>query len=614
MLLLASTLIAAQAQVYNRNLVVNGDAESGPAAATASATPVTNIPGWTTTGSFAVGTYGGDGFMQPSDYGPVNRGKQLFWGGSGNPRSTAVQTIDLGAYAADIDAGKVKYYLSGYLGFNFGSFDNITLISLKVELQNSSGADLLTATAAGPTEEDVNIPGGLLLRTTSGFIPPNVRKAKVTIDLYLPNSGNAGNNYAADNISLVLTTDPMMGVNLLENGNAETDPQSKDGYPVPGWNADSFFVVWQYGDYKMPTKSDPGPSDRGKYFFSCPTDHTQCRAYQTVDFSAAAKLVDAGQVTYTLSGWFGGDTSYPDNVDMTVTFYDAVNKAMANPLRIGPLTESDRSGQRGLWSRGGGGIVPKGARSAQINLYFHKLGPVTDNLTAWADDLLFQLDSMQILTVVNGASSVAGAVSPGEFVAIYGTSLGPATGVGGLKKGLGDVQVFFNGIEAYLTYASAGQINALVPYGVTSKGDVVVQYNGNSSNTFPLTLADAAPGVFTQQYGAGQVWAVNNDGTFNSSSNPVARGQWVAFWATGQGLVNPSGQDGETVSTPKNVTLPVKVTIGGIEVQPLWTGLIYTGELQINVAIPDAAPTGNAPLILTIGSATSRKDATIAIR
>jgi uncharacterized protein (TIGR03437 family) len=612
--LLLAAALPAHSQIYNRNLIVNGDAEAGPTARTTSDAQITNVPSWTISGSFSVGAYGGDGFLQSGDFGPMSRGKQMFWGGPGNKRATAVQTVDLSAAAADIDAGKVKYYLSGYLGWSYGSYDTINQISLKLELQDASGADLLTATAAGPTEADLSVPAGLLPRTASGGVPANTRKAKVTIDLYLPISGNATNYYAADNISLVLATDPMMGVNQLVNGNAETDPGNTDGYPVPGWNADTNFVQWQYGDYKMPAKTDPGPSDRGKYFFSCPSSHTQCRAYQNIDFTSAAKQVDAGVVTYTLSGWLGGDTNYPDNADLTVQFYDAAAKALGGVVRVGPVTQANRNGQRGLVYSESGGTLPTGARSAQVNLYFHKLGPVTDNLDAFADNILFQLDSMQILTVVNGASSVTGAVAPGEFVAIYGTSLGPSAGLGGTAKGLANVHATFNGIEAYLTYASASQINALVPYGVGSKADVVVKYNGNTSNTFPLAVTTAAPGIFTQQYGAGQVWALNNDYTFNSSANPVARGGWVAFWATGQGAVSPAGVDGETITDPKNVVIPVKVTVGTITQDPLFALLTFTGEVQIAVAIPANAPTGNVPLSITMGSAASRTDATIAIK
>jgi uncharacterized protein (TIGR03437 family) len=107
---------------------------------------------------------------------------------------------------------------------------------------------------------------------------------------------------------------------------------------------------------------------------------------------------------------------------------------------------------------------------------------------------------------------------------------------------------------------------------------------------------------------------VNNDYTFNSSKNAVARGGWVEFWATGQGLVEPAGQDGEPISGWKNLKLPVKVTIGGVDAKVLWSGLIYTGEIQVNVEVPSNAPTGDAELILTVGTASSRKGVTVAVK
>ena len=72
----------------------------------------------------------------------------------------------------------------------------------------------------------------------TGFLPPNVRKVRLTIDLATADGGSI-NTLAADNISLVLTTESMFGVNLLVNGDAEDDPQDIDfdnNKTVPGWN------------------------------------------------------------------------------------------------------------------------------------------------------------------------------------------------------------------------------------------------------------------------------------------------------------------------------------------------------------------------------------------
>jgi uncharacterized protein (TIGR03437 family) len=64
--------------------------------------------------------------------------------------------------------------------------------------------------------------------------------------------------------------------------------------------------------------------------------------------------------------------------------------------------------------------------------------------------------------------------------------------------------------------------------------------------------------------------------------------------------------------------LPVSVSLGGVQVPAanvVFAGLVYSGEVQINLLIPANAPTGNAvPLVVNIGGAASRADATIAIQ
>src|SRR5215469_2412183 len=95
LILLAAVALPLPAQILNKNLILNGDAEAGPAVKEPTAAKVSSIPNWTTTGGFSVGTYGENGFLSSDEYGCANRGKQLFYGGPGSQRSTAVQTVDL---------------------------------------------------------------------------------------------------------------------------------------------------------------------------------------------------------------------------------------------------------------------------------------------------------------------------------------------------------------------------------------------------------------------------------------------------------------------------------------------------------------------------------------
>jgi uncharacterized protein (TIGR03437 family) len=94
----------------------------------------------------------------------------------------------------------------------------------------------------------------------------------------------------------------------------------------------------------------------------------------------------------------------------------------------------------------------------------------------------------------------------------------------------------------------------------------------------------------------------------------------VAFWITGQGYVSAPPPDGIQPTGPPFPTpvLPVSVSLGGVPLPAanvVFDGLVYSGEVQINVLIPANAPTGGAvPLVVTIGGASSRTDATVAIQ
>lgn len=228
---------------------------------------------------------------------------------------------------------------------------------------------------------------------------------------------------------------------------------------------------------------------------------------------------------------------------------------------------------------------------------------------------------ISVAGVVNGASGIGGALIPGEFVSIYGDKVGPAQPVVSkfMERGLGYTRAFFNGIEAFLTYTSTGQMNALVPYGVGESDlvEVQIEYQAMKSNSIVQPVAASSPAIFTQQYGAGQAWVVNQDQTFNSDKNPAELGSFAVFWATGQGLVDPAGKDGEAIIAPNFPApkLPVKVSMGGVEAEVVFAGLIYTGVLQVNVKIPmTVAPANDVPLLLTIGTVRSRSEVTLAVR
>jgi uncharacterized protein (TIGR03437 family) len=229
---------------------------------------------------------------------------------------------------------------------------------------------------------------------------------------------------------------------------------------------------------------------------------------------------------------------------------------------------------------------------------------------------------------VNAASFQGGPVSPGELLAIFGLGIGPPTGVGlQLTSGglvstlLGGVQVLFDGIPAPLTFVRADQVNVVVPYGVAGKQQtqVTLQFQGRSSNTITLPVAATSAGVFAlDASGRGQGAILNQDQTVNGPANPAEKGSIIAIYANGAGQTDPPGVDGKPATPPLPKPLEkVTATIGGINAELLYAGAAPTlvaGVLQVNARIPAGVPSGNVPVVITVGNTTSQSTITLAVK
>jgi uncharacterized protein (TIGR03437 family) len=146
-----------------------------------------------------------------------------------------------------------------------------------------------------------------------------------------------------------------------------------------------------------------------------------------------------------------------------------------------------------------------------------------------------------------------------------------------------------------------------------------VEYNGIRSVAVTVPVLPAVPGILTANAsGSGQAVAVNQDGSLNSSSNPAARGSVVILYATGEGQRNPAGVTG--VPAPAYaapVLSPATLTVGGAAATLGYAASApgFVGLMQINLTVPDGAPTGGAvPVALTIGTAQSPSGVTIAVK
>jgi uncharacterized protein (TIGR03437 family) len=323
------------------------------------------------------------------------------------------------------------------------------------------------------------------------------------------------------------------------------------------------------------------------------------------------KVTTAGIITTVtgsgptgLAGGFGGDggpatsaalsSPHAVAIDAAGNIYiaDSGNNRIRKVTPAGAITTVAGTGPAG--STGGfggdGGLATAAQLSEPLGLALDPSGNLY--IADYGNNRVRELSIGPAITaagIVNAASGVGGSVAPGEFVTIYGSGLGPAVPVasGGLAQGLANARVFFDGVEAYTTYVSSGQINAMVPYEIAggSQTDLQAEFQGFYGNRVILSTASAVPGIFTvNASGTGPAVVVNQDGTFNSAENPAARGSIVSFWATGQGQTSPPSIDGQqpqaaTFPTP---VLPVSVAIGGVVVQQsdiLFAGLVYAGVM-----------------------------------
>ena len=212
-----------------------------------------------------------------------------------------------------------------------------------------------------------------------------------------------------------------------------------------------------------------------------------------------------------------------------------------------------------------------------------------------------------VSAVTNAASNLAGAIAPGELVALYGSGLGGAQ------------TVLFSGVAGPLLYATPSQVGAVAPYALGGGTvQVVVQGAGAASAPVAVAAAPTAPGVFTVDgSGRGQAAALNQDGTRNGTAAPAPPGSELSLFATGEGQTLPAGVDGRlaTGSVPKPVAT-VTATIGGVAAEVRSAGGVagqIAGVMQVNVVVPGGL-SGVVPVLIKIGGVASQPGVTVVVR
>ena len=226
----------------------------------------------------------------------------------------------------------------------------------------------------------------------------------------------------------------------------------------------------------------------------------------------------------------------------------------------------------------------------------------------------------QATGIANAASAgqaIPGVVAPGSYVAIYGTGLAgsgsPSATSLPLPTTLNGTQLLLGGVPMPLLYASAGQVNALVPEGIAPNGTypLVIVRGTVQSVPVPLTVTELQPGAYTVDTSGSGAGIVTNalTGQLITASNPAHAGDYLVVYATGLGaLVGPNGETepGDGAVAPSTIiystTAKVTATLGGANLPVLFSGLTptFAGLYQVNVQVPTGVTAGSGvPIVLT---------------
>ena len=231
---------------------------------------------------------------------------------------------------------------------------------------------------------------------------------------------------------------------------------------------------------------------------------------------------------------------------------------------------------------------------------------------------------VSISNLVNSASLAGGPVAPGELITILGAMLGPPAGqsfsTNPIASSLAGTTVSFGSAQAPILYASATQINAVVPWAIAGQTDLtLVVTSASGSTALNVGVATAAPGVFTLNVtGSGQAVAINQDGTPNGPNYPAAAGSYVSIYFTGGGATDPPGLPGSVSDMVVATTaLTATATVGGVAGTVTYSGTapgFVGGVNQMNILLSPNTPSGSVPVVITMGGQSSPATATISVQ
>jgi uncharacterized protein (TIGR03437 family) len=205
---------------------------------------------------------------------------------------------------------------------------------------------------------------------------------------------------------------------------------------------------------------------------------------------------------------------------------------------------------------------------------------------------------LPVISSVQDSGAWSTTITPGGFATIFGSGFTQSpvswSPTSNLPTNLGGVQVQIDGKSAFISYASFGQVNVLVPPDSNSGMVTATLTTTAGSSTVSVNLAPMKPGWFTYTAGAATWIAaqiantttlVAPAGYFGSgaTSRPAKAGDFITLYANGLGATNPAAPVGTVFSGAYPLANPAQVslTISGEPVPVQFAGLrVHTGFMR----------------------------------
>jgi uncharacterized protein (TIGR03437 family) len=253
-----------------------------------------------------------------------------------------------------------------------------------------------------------------------------------------------------------------------------------------------------------------------------------------------------------------------------------------------------------------------GPASLQISANTNGLAPGLYQATLYlqSPDTVPQMADVPVVLVVpgaavNGASFAAGA-APGMTLSVFGSGLASNTALASavpLATTMAGTTAMVNGIAAPLYFVSPSQVNLQIPYEV-KPGNATLAIHSQAGGSFSqsIYIAPTAPGIFT-----------TSDGRYIVPQVNVLPGDYATLYLTGAGAVSPPIATGAAPplgsavsSLPKPVGY-VAVYIGGESAQVSFAGIpdLLVGVTQVNFRVPSDMKTGDQPVAVVVGNAST---------